>query len=152
MTLATLIGSLCGVGRLPYGGLLSAALAIPVVWGLHWLGGFPLVVVATISASIKTLWATPRMEGRLVSDRLAGQMVALWALSGGLWFAGVAPHIFPYPGWVGAFVMAQGLLWWNPAPIAWAGRKGALWDDIAAGGIAAVVTLISAGISHGWLS
>lgn len=151
MTLATVIGGLCGLAHVRFGGLIAALLAIPFVWVLHWLGGFPLVVIATLSASIKTLWAAPRMDGPLVSDRLAGQMLALWALSGGLWFAGVAPHIFPYPGWVGAFVMAQGLLWWRPAPIAWAGRNGPLWDDITAGGAAAVVTLISAGISHGWL-
>lgn len=152
MTLATIIGSVCGLGRLKYGGLLAAVCAIPLVWALYWVGGFPLVVIATVSAGAKTIWAAPRMEGHLVSDRLTGQMLALWALSGGLWFAGVAPHIFPYPGWIGAFVMAQGLLWWCPAPIAWAARKGPLWDDVAAGGTAAVITFISAGISHGWLS
>lgn len=147
-----MIGGVCGLGRLPYGGMLAAAAAIPLVWGLHWLGGFPLVVIAAISASAKTLWAAPRMEGRLVSDRLAGQMIALWALSGGLWFAGVPAHVFPYPGWIGAFVLCQGLLWWRPRPVAWAGAKGPLWDDVLAGALAALITLVSAGISHGWLT
>ncbi len=150
MTIANMIGGLCGLNRLPASGILAAALAIPLVWGLHWLGGFPLVVLATVSAGVKTLYAVSRMSGPLISDRMVGQMVALWALSGGLWFAGVAPHLFPYPGWVGAFVMCQGLLWWRPKPIAWLGQRGPLWDDIAAGSTAALVTLISAGISHGW--
>lgn len=152
MKLATMIGSLCGLARVPYGGLLAALIAIPFVWMLHWIGGFPLVVIATLGTCGKTLWAVSRMDGPLVSDRLAGQMVALWALSGGLWFAGVEPHLFPYPGWIGAFVITQSLLRWCPAPISWAARKGPLWDDIAAGGTAALFTLISAGISHGWLS
>lgn len=152
MTLANAVGGLGGLGRLYNGGLQAAWIAIPLVWIMHWLGGFPLVVLATLGAGAMTLWANGRMDGALVSDRLTGQMLALWALSGGLWFAGVPSHIFPYPGWVGAFVICQGLLWWRPRPIARAADKGPLWDDVLAGLTAAVITTISAGISHGWLS
>lgn len=120
-------------------------LAILLAWGLHWLGGFPLLAVATIALAIYGWSVRPARNNVPVADLIAGQWLALWALSGGLWFAGVAPHIFPYPGWIGAWVMYNVFLWlWR--------RRDPFWRHIFAGGAAALITLISAAISHGWLT
>lgn len=125
--------------------IAAPILAILLAWGLHWLGGFPLLAVATIVLATYGWINRPARNNVPVADLIAGQWLALWALSGGLWFAGVAPHIFPYPGWTGAWVMYHAFLWlWR--------RRDAFWRHILAGGAAALITLIAAAISHGWLT
>lgn len=125
--------------------IFAPLIAILLAWGLHWLGGFPLLAIATIALAIFGWTVRPARNNVPVADLIAGQWLALWALSGGLWFAGVAPHIFPYPGWIGAWVMYHAFLWlWR--------RRDAFWRHIFAGGAAALVTLIFAAISHGWLT
>lgn len=86
----------------------------------------------------------------MIADRVIGQWLALWPLSGGLWAAGVDGSISPWPGWVGGFLICQGLTLFVP-PIRSLSRRGSLWDDLAAGVIAALLVLVAAGISHGWL-
>ena len=112
------------------------------------IGGFPFLVIATLIGAAKIIWAAPRASVPVIGDRMIGQMIALWALSGGLWFAGVAPHIFPYPGWIGAFVMFNLLI--ALPPISRLSARHVILDDVVAGGLAASVTLLAAGISHGW--
>lgn len=149
MTFPNLIAGVAGLHRTgPFAPLLAAALAIPFAWVIHWIGGFPFLIIATIIGAAKVIYAAPRADVPMIGDRMIGQFIALWALSGGLWFAGVAPHIFPYPGWIGAFVMFN--LFITLPPIKRLARHHVLADDITAGAIAASVTLLSAGISHGW--
>ncbi|MEM7523912.1 MAG: phosphatidylglycerophosphatase A [Pseudomonadota bacterium] len=149
--IANMISGGLGLHRLgAFAGVAAAALAIPVAWALHWIGGFPLVALAVVIGAAKVLWAAPRAQTPMVADRMVGQLTALSALSGGLWFAGVAPHIFPYPGWIGAFVMFN--LFLHLPPIRRLSALGPLWDDLAAGAAAAGVALVSAAISHGWLA
>ncbi|MEL7464608.1 MAG: phosphatidylglycerophosphatase A [Pseudomonadota bacterium] len=149
MRIADLIAGVAGLHRTgPFAPILAAALTIPVAWMIHWIGGFPFLVVATLIGAAKVMWARPRASVRMVADRMIGQMIALWALSAGLWFAGVAPHVFPYPGWIGAFVMFNLLV--ALPPIARLAARHPLLDDVAAGAMAASVTLLAAGISHGW--
>jgi phosphatidylglycerophosphatase A len=131
------------------GGIVASLLALPCGWLLHWAGGFPLVAGATV-ALIFLIHTAARQSMNVVVDKFLGQLVALWALSGGLWFAGVAPHVFPWPGVVGAFVFYN-LLRFLP-PIRKLGLRHPLYDDLAAGALAAVITLVSAAISHGWLT
>ncbi len=129
-------------------GIAASLIALAMVWLLHRLGGFPLVAVATTGVISAVWWAVPLAKVPPVSDIFAGQMLALWSLSGGLWFAGVAPHVFPWPGVVGGFVMFT-LMRFLP-PVRRLGTRFALGDDLAAAGLAALITLLSAAISHGW--
>lgn len=149
MKLADLIAGVMGLHRFgllaPF---LAAALTIPFAWAIHWIGGFPFLAIATLIGCAKIAWAAPRASVPMVADRMIGQMIALWALSAGLWFAGVAPHIFPYPGWIGAFVMFNLLI--ALPPVRRLAARHVLLDDVAAGALAASVTLLAAGISHGW--
>lgn len=152
MNAANLIAGLGGLHRLGRSaGLYVAIIAIPWAWVLHVIGGFPLLALATIVGAAKVWWATSRADTPMVADRLIGQWLALWPLSGGLWAAGVSPYIFPWPGWVGAFLVCQGLTLFA-SPLRRLSERGPLWDDVAAGAIAAIVVLISAAISHGWLA
>lgn len=133
-----------------FGALLAALLAAPVVYLFHGLGGFPLVVTATLVAALEVWRAAGRATTPLVSDRFVGQMVGYWALSAGLWFAGVDPSVFPWPGVVGGFVICQ--LATALPPIAKLGRAQPMLDDLIGGAVASGVVLLGAAIAHGWLA
>jgi len=94
-------------------------------------------------------------ESAIVIDEVAGQWIALWPLSLGLTHAGVDPWLFPWPGWVGAFLAFRLFDIWKPGPIGWADRQpgatGVMLDDLIAGLAAAVVVAVAAGIAHGVL-
>lgn len=139
------IGGMFGLHRLPFSEWIAAALAVPVTYGLHLVGQFPLVLAFAVGLTGVTFWAHRRVLQGMVLDRFAGQILALTSLSGGLWAAGVAPHIFPYPGWVGAFVICQGLI------LILDDRLPEHWNDTIAGAATAIITLAAAAVSHGWL-
>ena len=125
--------------------IAAPLLAVLIGWLLHWVGGFPLLAISTIALAIYGWINRPARNNVPVADLIAGQWLALWALSGGLWFAGAPPHIFPYPGWIGALLMYQVFLWlWR--------RRDDYWRHIFAGAAAALITLFAAAISHGWLT
>lgn len=150
MKIADMIAGCLGAHRLgPRAGLFVALLALLAAWGLHWLGGFPLFAAATLIGAAKVLWAAPRASAPMIADRVVGQWLALWPLSGGLWLVAADPVIFPWPGWVGGFLVCQGLTLYC-GPIRRLARRGPLWDDLAAGAAAAVIMLASAAIAHGW--
>ena len=119
--------------------------------------------VATLALFALGWWATAAETrgrddhdpGEIVIDEVVGQWIALWPLSLGLWHAGVDPAIFPYPGWIGAFLMFRLFDILKPWPVSWADRKstafGVMFDDVLAGLMAAIVVMVAAGIAHGWL-
>ncbi len=156
------------VGLLPGpAGTWGSAAAIPVAYALHWLGGFPLLLGATVAVYGVGFWAA-RVElvelvdkndldpGEIVVDEVAGQWIALWPLSAGLWFAGAAPGVFPWPGWVAAFVFFRLFDAVKRGPVGWADRKkgaaGVMLDDVVAGLMAAAVVTLLAALAHGWLA
>lgn len=145
--LADAIASLGGLSALPFGKVLAGLAALPVAYGLHVAGGFPLLAIATIACGAAALWAAPRARAALAADRFVGQLFTLWALSGGLWFAGAPPTVFPFPGWVGGFVMFT--LFVQLPPMRRLAARGPLWDDLAAGAMAIAVVVVSALIAHG---
>ncbi len=149
-----------GLGLLPRApGTWGSLGALPLTWVLHGLGGIWLVVLATGVIFAVGVWATSVYLGggqddpsEVVIDEIAGQMIALWPLSWGLTVAVVDPWLFPWPGWVGAFVMFRFFDIVKPPPINWLDRPGSwgvMLDDVAAGAIAAIVVLIAAGVAHG---
>jgi phosphatidylglycerophosphatase A len=151
-----------GVGLLPLApGTWGSAAAIPLTWGLHWLGGFWLVGPATVATAVLGYVATARyLEGgdddpsEVVIDEVAGMMVALWPLSLGLTILDAEPYKFPWPGWVLGFLLFRFFDIVKPFPVSWADRRpgplGVMLDDILAGVLTAILATISAGISHGW--
>ncbi len=162
MNAARAIASFGGAGFLPKApGTWGSLAALPVAWVLHGLGGFGLLLVATLAVTALGFWAIPKATGDdhdpgwVVIDEVAGQWIALWPLSLGLSMADVGAWVFPWPGWVGAFVLFRLFDIWKPGPVGWADRQGGalgvMLDDLIAGAMAAVLVTLAAAISHGWL-
>jgi len=156
------IATFFGIGLLPYApGTWGTAAAIPVAYGIHYLGGFPALLIATLAVCLIGWWATAAATkgkddhdpGEIVIDEVAGIWIALLPLSYGLWHAGAEPHVFPWPGWVGAFILFRIFDIKKPGPIGWADRMnsslGVMLDDILAGIAAGICVAIGAGLAHG---
>ena len=157
------IATFFGVGHLrPAPGTWGSLAALPVALVLHWLGGFWLLSAATVVVFLVGWWATARAtEGKddhdpseIVIDEVAGQWLALWALS---WPA--TQHDLAitalWPGWIAAFVLFRLFDIWKHGPIGWADRRGdalgVMLDDIVAGLFAGVCVMVLAGLYHGIL-
>ena len=159
-----LIATFGGVGLLrPAPGTWGSAAALPLGYLLHGIGGFPLLLLATVAVFAIGWWATLLEEratgahdaSEIVIDEVVGLWIALMPVSAGLNHAGVDPWLFPWPGWVGAFVMFRLFDIWKPGPVGWADRKpgalGVMLDDVIAGVFAACAVALMAGIAHGLL-
>ena len=157
-----LIATFGGVGLIrPAPGTWGSAAALPLGWVLHGLGGFPLLALATLAVAALGWWAAraeeaatgSHDESAIVIDEVAGQWIALWPLSLGLNHAGVDPWLFPWPGWLGAFLAFRLFDIWKPGPIGWADRQpgatGVMLDDLIAGVAAALTVAVAAFIAHG---
>lgn len=156
------ITSFGGAGLFPVApGTAGSLAALPVAWLIHGLGGFPALAVATVVVFVVGLWATTRFTAsggdpdpsEVVIDEVAGQWIALFPLSAGLWFAGADPWLFPWPGWIGGFVMFRLFDIWKPWPVnradAMGTPMGVMLDDVLAGVMAAIVVALAAGVAHG---
>ena len=157
------IATCLGLGRLPAPGSFASLAAIPLAWGLHWLGGFWLLFPATLAVIALGWWASGAYAaeaGRddpseVVIDEVAGMLTALWPLSLGLTMLGADPAVWPWPGWVLGFLLFRFFDILKPPPVRWAerlpGAAGIMLDDLVAGGLAALITTIAGGVAHGWL-
>lgn len=157
-----LIATFGFVGHLkPAPGTWGSAAAIPVAFVIHGLGGFPALAMATAIAFLAGTWATTRMIGgsadkdpsEIVIDEVVGMWITLWPLSAGLWLGGADPWLFPWPGWVGGFLLFRLFDIWKPGPVGWADRRGdamgVMLDDVIAGLMAAAVVIAAAAVAHG---
>ncbi len=165
-SLAKAIATMGGVGFSPKApGTVASAVAILPAWLLHWMGGFPLFAIATLIAIGAGYWATAHYiagqpidsdPSEVVVDELAGQWIALWPLSLGMMYSDSAAYVFPYPGWIAAFLVFRFFDILKPGPVGWADRRhgafGIMADDIIAGIFAAIIATIIAGIAHGWFT
>lgn len=165
MTPARAVATVFGAGLLPRApGTWGSLAALPAAWLLHGLGGFPLLAAATGAVILLGLWAVAEAGRELpdkdasefVIDEVAGQWIALWPLSAGLWWMAAEPWLFPWPGWVGAFVMFRIFDILKPPPVGWADRMnsplGVMLDDVLAGVMAAGVVMLAAAVAHGSLA
>jgi phosphatidylglycerophosphatase A len=161
--LAKLIGTVGGVGYLrPAPGTWGSFAALPLGYGLHLLGGFPLVILATIALFFAGVWATRVMTAgsdnhdpsEIVVDEVVGQWIALWPLSYPAWAHGIDITAL-WPGWISAFVLFRLFDITKPGPVGRADRRGdamgVMLDDVIAGVFAAIGVLLLAGVSHGVL-
>lgn len=161
-----LIATVFGLGKLrPAPGTIASAVAILLGVALHWLGNFPLVVVATLIATFAGFWAVRRASvgmadkdpADFVIDEFAGQWLALCFPSFGFWLMGMMldrqTDLLPYPGWLAAFIFFRIFDIWKPWLIGRADRRhdadGIMLDDLWAGLFAGIATVIAAGIGHG---
>ncbi len=159
-----LIAIVFGAGLLrPAPGTWGSLAALPLGYLLHVLGGFPLLLAATLILFGLGLWAI-RAEtagdpaedpSEFVVDEVVGQWIALFPLSAGLWMMGAPATLFPWPGWVGGFLMFRLFDIWKPWPVSWADNLhsplGVMLDDVVAGVMAAGVVALSAYVAHGMM-
>lgn len=151
------------VGLLPKApGTWGSLAALPFAVLIHALGGFPALFIATVLVFFLGWWAT-EVETRgaadhdpseIVIDEVAGQWIALFPLSGGLWMMNSSLAFLPWPGLVFGFVFFRLFDIWKPWPVSWADKKstplGVMLDDVLAGIMAAVVVSILGGLAHGY--
>ncbi len=161
-----LIATCFGIGNLPGApGTWASIAAIPLAWGLHAVGGFWALGLATVALALLGYWATARyLDGRtpeqsgdpseVVIDEVVGMLIALWPLSIGLGQIGAEWHAWPWPGWVLGFLLFRFFDIVKPPPVNWADRLegplGVMLDDIVAGVLTALIAVMAAGVAHGW--
>lgn len=158
---AQAIATVFGIGYLrPAPGTWGSLSALPLVWALHTLGGFPALLGATAVVLLLGIWATGVMTrdsanhdpSEIVVDEVAGQFIALLPLSWAAWRMGL-PVTALWPGWIAAFVLFRLFDIWKPGPVGWADRRndatGVMLDDVIAGALAAAGMIVLAGLWHG---
>lgn len=157
-----LIATGFGLGYLrPASGTWASAATILLGYGLHRIGHFPLVALATVAAILAGFWSVRRWtvgmadkdRSEIVIDEVAGQLIAFCAASAGFWFAGLPASVIPWPGLVAPFLFFRLFDIWKPWLVgradARADADGVMLDDLWAGLFAALATIVAAGISHG---
>lgn len=162
MRLATAIATLFGLGRLKPGpGTWASAAAVAAGVGIHGLGSFPLLALATVAVAGLGWWAVgaalpafaDKDPAEIVIDEVAGQWLTLLAPSFGFWMMGLDSGNFPWPGWLGAFLAFRLFDIWKPWLVGRAdrvpGATGVMLDDLVAGVLAAVLVMAAAGLAHG---
>jgi phosphatidylglycerophosphatase A len=163
MRLSRLVGTFGGVGLLrPAPGTWGSLAALPAAWGLHVLGGFGLLALATVAVFALGWWAA-LVETRggadpdpseIVIDEVVGMWIALFPVSLGAAMRGVDVTAL-WPGWVVAFLAFRLFDIWKPGPIGWADRMhsplGLMLDDVIAGVFAALAVIVAAFVAHGMM-
>ena len=149
-----------GVGLLkPAPGTWGSAAAI--LLGLVILRdlGFPALVAATALVTALGFWACsvelkdrPGDDpGAFVIDEVAGQWLTLLFPAAGFWARGWTDWL-PWPAWVATFLLFRLFDIWKPWLVGRADRRGdaagVMLDDLWAGLLAGVVTLILAALYH----
>ncbi|WP_174823250.1 phosphatidylglycerophosphatase A family protein [Ruegeria arenilitoris] len=163
VNVARLVGTVCGIGYLrPAPGTWGSLAALPLAWAMHELGGFPLLALVTLIVFAAGIWATREMTAgqenhdpsEIVVDEVAGQLIAVWAISFPAWTHGIEITQL-WPGWIAGFVLFRLFDISKPGPVGWADRRsdaiGVMLDDVIAGIFAAIGVTLLAGVAHGVL-
>ncbi len=161
--LATWISTVCGTGHLrPAPGTWGSFVALPMAYGLHLLGGFPMFVTATVGVFALGWWATAvttrgqvdHDPSEIVIDEVVGQWIAILPLIYAAWAHDISALAL-WPGWIAGFALFRLFDILKPGPIGWADRRGdalgVMLDDVIAGLFAAGGTMLLAGFWHGVL-
>lgn len=155
-----MIATLGPIGHLrPAPGTWGSLAAIPLAWGLHQIGGFGLLLVATLAVTAlgwravaeATRDSAEKDPSEIIIDEVAGQWIALWPVSLGAQMAG-AEFWALWPGIVAAFIAFRAFDILKPGPVGWADRQegpfGVMADDLIAGWLAAMVVAVLAVAAH----
>jgi len=158
-----LIATFFYVGLAPKApGTWGSIAALPFAVILFALGSFPALLIATVVAFFIGWWATAEYTksgddhdpGEVVIDEVVGQWITLFPLAAGLWWWDALPVILPWPGLLAGLVFFRIFDIFKPWPVSWADRKatpfGVMFDDVLAGIMAAIATLIVGGLAHGY--
>ncbi len=158
--IAQLIATTCGAGYLrPAPGTWGSFVAVILALALHYIGGFPLLFIATFVVFFVGWWATAEVTrgkedhdpSEVVIDEVAGQWIALWVTSYGAHRMGIDPLAL-YPGWIASFLFFRLFDITKPNLIGWADRRGdalgVMLDDVIAGVYAAIATGLLAALYH----
>lgn len=165
--IAEIIATFARIGYFkPAPGTWGSAAAVPVFWAFNELGGFGLVVFATLVVFIAGLWATQVMTkdatagteehdpSEIVIDEVAGQWIALWPVAFGAQMMGIDSARL-WPGYLAAFLLFRLFDIWKPSLVGKADRRGdamgVMLDDVIAGIFAAICVVILASLAHGVL-
>lgn len=158
--MSKLIATFFYVGLLPKApGTWGSLAALPFAVILHAIGGFPVLVVATFIVFFIGWWATAQETkgsdnhdpGEIVIDEVAGQWVTLLPAS-----YIFTRHDLPmiWPALLTGFLFFRLFDICKPWPVSWADNKktafGVMFDDVLAGILAAIATIASAALYHGW--
>lgn len=156
------IASVGGLGLLPGApGTYGALAALPMAYGLHALGGFVALALATALVFGLGWWVTAQLTtaedhdpGWIVIDEVIGQWIALFPVSYGALFMGIEVWRL-WPGWIAGFVLFRLFDIWKPWLVGRADRLGTplgvMLDDAVAGVLAALGTIALATLYHGVL-
>ncbi len=160
--MSKLIATFFYVGLLPKApGTWGSLAALPFAVILHNYGGFPALLAATLIVFFIGWWATScetegkenHDPGEIVIDEVAGQWITLLPSS-----YVFARHDLPmiWPALLAGFIFFRLFDIFKPWPVSWADRKetafGVMFDDVLAGIYAALATIASAALYHGWVA
>jgi phosphatidylglycerophosphatase A len=121
--------------------------------------GFPVLVLATLCATLAGFWAVRRElasrpgddPSEFVIDEVAGQWLALLFASAAFWWRGHEGFL-PWPAPVAAFAFFRLFDIWKPWLVGRADRRhdadGVMIDDLWAGIFAGVATMLAAAAYH----
>ncbi|WP_299350500.1 phosphatidylglycerophosphatase A [uncultured Shimia sp.] len=159
--MSKLIATVFGVGHIrPAPGTWGSGVGVLMALALHYIGGFPLLAIATVLVFLIGWWATAEATrgaedhdpSEIVIDEVAGQWIALLLVSYGAWHAGLDP-LKLYPGWIAGFALFRYFDITKPWLVGWADRRGdalgVMLDDVIAGIMAAICTGLLAFLWHG---
>ncbi|EEX14424.1 phosphatidylglycerophosphatase A [Citreicella sp. SE45] len=157
------IASFFYVGFLkPAPGTWGSLAALPVAYGILLIGGFWLLLVATVAAFVLGYIATRSITATgedhdpswIVIDEVVGQWIALFPVAYGAMMMSVDIWRL-YPGWITGFLFFRLFDIWKPWLVGKADRRGdamgVMLDDVIAGVFSAIVSIILAAIAHGVL-
>lgn len=159
--MSKLVATFFYVGLLPkIPGTWGSLTALPFAVILHNIGGFPALLIATLIVFFVGWWATIRETagrenhdpGEIVIDEVVGQWITL--LPASFMFA---KHDLPlmWPALVAGFIFFRLFDITKPWPVSWADRKetafGVMFDDVLAGILAAIATIMLARLYHGFI-
>lgn len=163
LTAPDLVATFLWSGHLrPASGTWGSLAALPALYLLHLIGGFPLVGVATLVVFGVGWWATAAYiagtdshdPSEVVIDEVAGQWLALWPVSAGAWMQGMDVTAL-WPGWVTGFIAFRFFDILKPWPVSRADNMGTplgvMLDDILAGIYAAITVVAFAVLYHVYL-
>lgn len=159
------VATFFGAGFLkPASGTWASAITVALAVAAYQAGWALAVPAGFVLATLAGFWAVPRYlratggedPSEVVIDEVAGQLLALSFTVIPLWRNDVADLLFgAWPGWVMPFLLFRLFDIWKPWLVGRADRRGdaagVMLDDLWAGLLAGIVSVVLAGVYHGVL-